>query len=277
MHEDQRRLVLGLVKARAAVSLAESWCLMKGVQTSANEASTFQDALDSTMLIPNGSAAGTTFNITEADSINVERLARTVLFSTTHVGDFRIDLTAADDTANQLLRDVMQGQVESRNALAGAYTFQSQAFRGSSSADAWSVRLVDATGRLVLAVSHVQLNADSVRVPFWCERRESSVVVAIEGGDGASLQPGSAQSGHQRGAVRTCRRGRRRPGSGSTLQPRSSGCGARVGTASGPRAVRDGLGARNSVRTASSCSVRAPRARTALLPRCRRACAMSVA
>lgn len=142
----------GLVDATAAVRMAESWLIGVPAQTSANEQTTFQDGLNSTVTIPDGSATGRAFTIREADAIEVERVSLTVTFATTYVSDVKIVLISPDGTRSTLIN--ASGTSEDFN---GTWTFESQAFRGVSSAGAWKVTIVDAVSGDILTVSDIKL------------------------------------------------------------------------------------------------------------------------
>ncbi|MBR0555865.1 S8 family serine peptidase [Ciceribacter sp. L1K23] len=143
----------GLVDATAAVRLAETW-LYGGTaaQTSANERSTYQDGLNSSTQIPDGDSAGKTFTIRETDRIEVERVTLTVTFATTYVGDVSIYLTSPDGTRSTLVN--RSGTNQDFN---GTWTFESQAFRGVSSAGDWKVKIVDSSSGDILTVSDLKL------------------------------------------------------------------------------------------------------------------------
>jgi subtilisin-like proprotein convertase family protein len=127
----------GLVDAHAAVRLAESWIVMGAAQTSANEVVTIQDGLNSSFVIPAGST-GTTFNVVESETIEVERVTLELDFATTYLGDMKIYLTSPDGEEHLLI----QNQAGAAD-YDGRYVFESQAFRGEMSNGTWSVRIVD--------------------------------------------------------------------------------------------------------------------------------------
>ncbi|NKN36662.1 S8 family serine peptidase [Agrobacterium sp. a22-2] len=142
----------GLVDATAAVRLAESWLLGAAAQTSVNQVMTLQDGLNSTVTIPDGNSTGRTFTIREADAIEVERVSLTVTFATTYVGDVKIVLTSPDGTRSTLVNGTGTSQ-----DFNGTWTFESQAFRGVSSAGAWMVSVIDAASGNTLTVSDLKL------------------------------------------------------------------------------------------------------------------------
>ncbi len=134
----------GLIDARAAVRLAETWLLSDTAQTDANQIGTQTIGPTSLTTIPDNNAAGATFNITECVELEVERVFLSVNFNIVwHIGDLRIFLTSPSGTTSTLLFEPMKGQVEENSVLQGPWTFESQAFRGELSKGTWQVRNAD--------------------------------------------------------------------------------------------------------------------------------------
>ena len=142
----------GLIDATSAVRMAETWLLGFQQQASFNEVTTTQDGLDSTTIIPDGDLNGTTFLIVETEAVRVDRVALTVNLSSTFMGDVQIVLTSPDGTTSTLING--SGGSTRFN---GNWTFESQAFRGVSSAGQWSVHIVDMLGEDVTSVSDIVL------------------------------------------------------------------------------------------------------------------------
>ena len=138
----------GLVDAHAAVRLAESWLVMDAAQTSANEITTFEDDVNATFIIPDGNVVGSSFAITETESIIVERVTIELAFSTTYLADMEIYITSPNGVEHVLIQDQAGGA-----DFDGRYTFETQAFRGENSAGTWTVRIVDDAGGDVLTVT----------------------------------------------------------------------------------------------------------------------------
>jgi subtilisin-like proprotein convertase family protein len=143
----------GLVDARAAVRLAETW-LQTGAAaaTSLDEASQAVDVLDAPAVIPDGKPSGTSFaGAAEFDDV-VERVTVELTFSTTWAADLQLFVTSPDGTVSQLA-----GNTGGASAFDGTWTFETQAFRGERAAGTWSVRVVDRLEADVLTVSDIVL------------------------------------------------------------------------------------------------------------------------
>ena len=140
----------GLVDARAATRLAETWLLSSSAQRNSNQFSIGMDMLNSTVTIPDGNLTGSTFTGTASFNDEVERVTVQLTFSTTFTADMEIYLTSPQGTVSELIDDVGGG-----TDFNGTWTFESQAFRGERSAGTWSVRIVDDAGGDVLQVSDI--------------------------------------------------------------------------------------------------------------------------
>jgi subtilisin-like proprotein convertase family protein len=143
----------GLVDARAAVRLAETWLLTgAAAATSLDETSQAVDLLDAPTVIPDGKASGRSFaGAAEFDDV-VERVTVEMTFSTTWVGDLKLLVTSPDGTVSEL-----SSNAGGSGVFDGAWTFESQAFRGERAAGTWSVRVVDSFEADVLRVSDIVL------------------------------------------------------------------------------------------------------------------------
>jgi subtilisin family serine protease len=151
----------GLIDARAAVSLAETWLVGNAAHTSANEVFTEQDGFNGSTVIPDGNALGTNFNINEAETLEVERVNLLLRFSTTAIGDLEVYLTSPDGTTSELVRDTLADFVtdadSSANFAMNYWIFESQEFHGEMSNGVWTVRVVDDNSVDVLTVTDIIL------------------------------------------------------------------------------------------------------------------------
>ncbi|MDU9003677.1 S8 family serine peptidase [Sedimentitalea todarodis] len=128
----------GLVDAKAAVRLAETWT---STSTSANDATTFQDGLNGNVTIANGSASGGSnfFNINEATNIRIEHVSLEVeIVSAADLADLEVYLTSPQGTRIQLIADTGDTQNYS-----GEWRFGATGFRGEMSAGMWTVEVRD--------------------------------------------------------------------------------------------------------------------------------------
>ncbi|MEY8140876.1 S8 family serine peptidase [Falsihalocynthiibacter sp. CO-5D18] len=141
----------GLVDAHAAVRLAESWLTMGAAQTSLNARGSLASVAVAAT-IPDENATGTSFELQGGEAILVERVAVTLTFSTTFLGDMVIYLTSPEGEEHLLIANQAGGAV-----FDGAYTFESQAFRGERSDGTWTVRIADVGPGDILTVSDIVL------------------------------------------------------------------------------------------------------------------------
>lgn len=140
----------GLVDARAAVRLAETWLDGAGTaQTSVNEEILSFDALPSTVVI-NGSATTSSFDVT--NNMTIERVAVTVAFETTFLGDLNVTLIDPDGTRYQVI--AAQGSDADFN---GSWTFELQSLRGVSTLGTWQVELLDPFADDPITITDVQV------------------------------------------------------------------------------------------------------------------------
>jgi subtilisin-like proprotein convertase family protein len=141
----------GLVDARAAVRLAETWRLTgTPAATSGNEFQNVMDVLNATVVVPDGDLGGLVFSGVAGFDDVVERVTVEMSFSTTWTGDLEVYLTSPEGTTSQLIADT-----GGSNDFNGTWTFESQAFRGEGAAGAWSVRVIDDAFGDVLTVSDI--------------------------------------------------------------------------------------------------------------------------
>lgn len=129
----------GLIDAKAAVRLAETWTTQK---TSANEVNPARiDGLDSEVTIADGSTSGGAnfFSMQFADGIRVENITLAINFvEVEDLSDLEVYLISPGGTRVQLIADT--GWLD---AFDGSWRFGSTAFRGESSAGVWRLEIRD--------------------------------------------------------------------------------------------------------------------------------------
>lgn len=123
----------GLIDAKAAVRLAETWQI---TSTSANDATTFEDNVDSSFLIPDGGF--TSFTISETTGILIEHLTIELALDIDDLGDLEIHLTSPSGTTSKLIADI-----GGTAGFADRWTFSSNAFRGENSDGDWILQVRD--------------------------------------------------------------------------------------------------------------------------------------
>ncbi len=141
----------GLVDARAAVRMAESWQATGAplVGTITN----FLTVLSTATAIPDGNTTGLTFTSTTPTTAAIDRVRLTMTFATTFLGDLEVYVTSPDGTTSRIIADVGSGA-----DFNGSWTFETQAFRGERRDGTWSVRVVDDSPGDALTVSNIQLS-----------------------------------------------------------------------------------------------------------------------
>ena len=147
----------GLVDARAAVRLAESWALAgsgsAAPATSGNEARTVLDLLAAPRQVPDGKPAGVALHGVAASDAAVERVTVQMTFSAAFVGDLDLSVTSPDGTTSRLY----DGDLLDSNSYSGTWTFESQAFRGERGDGTWTVTVADSSTGDRISVSDVVL------------------------------------------------------------------------------------------------------------------------
>lgn len=144
----------GLVDARAAVRLAETWLLGGAAATSANEALGSADLLAAARAIPDGAAGGATFAGAMGRDLVVERVTVTLDLSAADAGQLQVRLISPDGTVGELVRNSGGGR-----ALSRAWTFESQSFRGEDSGGEWRVVVADTVTGGAVTVRDVVVRA----------------------------------------------------------------------------------------------------------------------
>lgn len=140
----------GLVDAKAAVRLAETWG--DDSQTSTNDTSVFSDFLNSTVTVSN---SGTAFSQTVATNIEIEHVEVDVSFVDWYdLGDLEIRLTSPDGTVSTLIdySGEDNGSI-SEGFTAGRWEFLSHEFRGEETAGTWAVELFDSDSTTVSPIT----------------------------------------------------------------------------------------------------------------------------
>lgn len=161
----------GLVDARAATRLAESWALTgTGAATSDNQATRTMEMLHATRQVPDGKPGGLSFHADSGADMVVERVTVTMTFTAAFVGDLDLYVVSPDGTSSRLY----DGDLLESNSYKGTWTFESQAFRGEQGAGDWTVKVVDANTGDRISVSDIVLKT------FGAETRDDRYVFTDE-------------------------------------------------------------------------------------------------
>ena len=148
----------GLVDAFAAVRMAETWG--SNSQTSANDASAFEDIINAPEtidgIVNGGNTTGTsgseTYTWIEGTNVRMEHVEFDVAFETTFLGDLEISVTSPDGTTHQIIADMWNstnidwGDNDGNFDANERWTFTSNAFWGEQSAGTWSITITDDAG-----------------------------------------------------------------------------------------------------------------------------------
>jgi subtilisin-like proprotein convertase family protein len=142
----------GIVDARAAVRLAETW---ERVSTTASQA-TVSASNGAGGAIPDGTAAGFVAGLTLAGGIAIEKVQVTLDIRHTWIGDLRVMLVSPEGTESVLID--RPGRTPGSTGYGSSvddirFTVTSNAFLGEGSGGAWTLKVVDLmtgdTGRVV--------------------------------------------------------------------------------------------------------------------------------
>ncbi|MFG6107102.1 S8 family serine peptidase [Leptothoe sp. EHU-05/26/07-4] len=135
----------GLVDAKAAVRLAETW--FNTPQTSANDIAIFRDFLDTSVTINTG---GTALSQTVATNIDIEFVEVDVSFARwDDLGDLSMRLISPDGTSSVLIQNSGENNGLSSGGFGtGRWSFYSHAFRGEDTSGTWRLELFDADSSL---------------------------------------------------------------------------------------------------------------------------------
>ena len=138
----------GMVDARAAVRLAETW---QSQQTSLNEAH-IQNNVFGSVTIPDNNAQGVTTTISMASGIDIETVTLSLDLQHTFARDLTIRLTSPAGTESTLIRRAADG------IDINGWEFTSNAFAGEDSGGTWTLRVIDSAGGDVGTYSRVALD-----------------------------------------------------------------------------------------------------------------------
>ncbi len=150
----------GLVDARGAVRLAETWLLTADATRSSNQKTASVDVLNTTTTtIPDGSSAGKSFSGDIGAGFLVERATVKMTLDVDYTEDLKVMLVSSKGTVSTLISNVAALD-DDQNVLGftGAWTFETQAFRGERAAGTWSVKVVDAQTGDAIKVSDIDIN-----------------------------------------------------------------------------------------------------------------------
>jgi subtilisin-like proprotein convertase family protein len=139
----------GLVDARAAVRLAETW---HGAQTRANEASlTASRTLSPSLAIPDNNSQGVTSTLDLAGNVTIDRVEIDLNVTHSWIGDLRITLTSPLGTAINLVDRPGQGRLSGLGSSQDNvnFTFGVTGLLGERAAGTWTLTLSDRDGGFV--------------------------------------------------------------------------------------------------------------------------------
>jgi subtilisin-like proprotein convertase family protein len=132
----------GLVDARVATRLAESWLIGRTAQTFANEVSSTASVTQAAQAIPENPSNGLqyTFNLTQ--NLTIEQVSLSLQLNHTAVGDLRIRLTSPNGSTSDIWRGT-----NAATAINTTWSFGSREFMGEAAAGTWTLTITD-TGAL---------------------------------------------------------------------------------------------------------------------------------
>ncbi|NJL70544.1 MAG: cadherin-like domain-containing protein [Candidatus Competibacteraceae bacterium] len=147
--EFSRDYGFGMVDARAAVRLAETW---QATSTSANEISASAES-DVSFAIPDNGGGAVTATLTISDDVEIESVEVALDITHSNVGDLVIELTSPDGTTSVILDryGVTPGSTTDTGSTLDGFdwTFTSKNFWGELSAGEWTLTVRDlATGEV---------------------------------------------------------------------------------------------------------------------------------
>lgn len=132
------RFGFGLVDARAAVRLAETWDKQ---QTSANMERIDLDSATPVAIPTRGTITST---LSVAQDIRIERVLVDLDIAHARAGDLIVTLTAPDGTVSTLVNRIGGGTFVSQYGITGIlFEMSSNAFRGETSAGTWTLKVDD--------------------------------------------------------------------------------------------------------------------------------------
>ena len=130
----------GLVDAKAAVRLAETWG--SNTQTSANDTIVFSDFLNTSTTI---STSGTSFSQFIGSNIAIEHVEVDINFTQWYdLGDLELHLISPDGTRSILIDNSGENNGSANGGFgSGRWEFFSNQFRGETTIGTWTVQLFD--------------------------------------------------------------------------------------------------------------------------------------
>ncbi|MEM9217378.1 MAG: S8 family serine peptidase [Cyanobacteria bacterium P01_F01_bin.150] len=148
----------GLVDAKAAVRLAETWG--ETAQTSANDVTVSRDLLNSARTI-SSATGGTSFSQYVSNNIDIEHVEVDLQFTRWHdLGDLKLQLTSPDGTSSILIDNSGEDNESASGGFgSGRWEFYSNAFRGEDTVGTWTVQLFDAdsTNRSPITIKDIDI------------------------------------------------------------------------------------------------------------------------
>ena len=162
----------GIVDARAAVRLAETW---EGQRTSSNEVSISATRTPNVTIPDNSDAITRTIDMSSEQNLTIESVELTVdINNHGQIGDLDIYLVSPDGTEARILDNMMYGNARQYNSVTQDYngstitsldyTFAAQNFRGEESSGVWTLRIQDTAfnNQGVLADWTLKINGEAV-------------------------------------------------------------------------------------------------------------------
>ncbi len=147
----------GLVDAKAAVRLAETWG--SNAQTSANQTTVSRDFLDTSTTIA-GFNAATSFDRTVESNLDIETIEVDVSFTQWHdLGDLEIRLTSPNGTSSILIDNSGENSENLFGGFgSGNWQFFSNAFRGEDTSGTWTLEFFDADSNATSPIAIDDIN-----------------------------------------------------------------------------------------------------------------------
>lgn len=145
----------GLVDAKAAVRLAETWG--SNSQTSANDTTIFRNFLDTSrrINIGNNGFGGTSFSQFIGSNIDIEHVEVDINFTQWHdLGDLEIRLISPDGTSSILIDNSGENNGRFSGGFgSGRWEFFSNEFRGEETFGNWTVQIFDADSNTISPIT----------------------------------------------------------------------------------------------------------------------------
>jgi subtilisin-like proprotein convertase family protein/Ca2+-binding RTX toxin-like protein len=136
----------GLVDAKAAVRLAETWMATGNAASVVNNTLLAAEPWSGTLAIPDGDPLGVTSTLATFSSSVVERVEVHLSIQHSWIGDLVVTLTSPSGTTSTLLLHPgigLDGLFYGIDPTAISFTVASNAFRGERSAGNWTLRVTD--------------------------------------------------------------------------------------------------------------------------------------